>query len=137
MALAKDQRYRVTKLMKQYGKKPVMEGLLGVSQLVQKYVGRKGIIRTMEYSETRGKDGSLKRSASPGMLIAIEILEARVLWSKVHLLITPVSGTGSVWVHSKRVKVVDKWPHEETGPDEIGAAPLGVGSSPDDAEAGA
>lgn len=43
-----------------------------------------------------------------GLSIEVTILDIREVWGTIHYLITPIDGSGSVWVNASRVKVNDK-----------------------------
>ncbi len=40
---------------------------------------------------------------SEGMLVPVQILDARVSFGKIHVQVTPVGGEGNTWVDRERV----------------------------------
>jgi hypothetical protein len=57
-------------------------------------------MNTLELSQAIGKTGLLSASV---LSVRVTIVDAKIAYGNVRYLVTPVSGTGSVWVDSGRV----------------------------------
>jgi hypothetical protein len=57
-------------------------------------------MNTLELSQAIGKTGLLRFDA---LSVSVKIMDAKTAYGNVRYLVTPVSGTGSVWVDSSRV----------------------------------
>jgi hypothetical protein len=57
-------------------------------------------MNTLELSQAIGKTGLLSASV---LSVRVTITDAKIAYGNVRYLVTPVSGTGSVWVDSSRV----------------------------------
>ena len=65
------------------------------TQELQELIGQKGAMKTDAFSSVR----------QPALWFEVEILDARANYGRVDVLVTPVAGSGSVWVNAERVKV--------------------------------
>jgi hypothetical protein len=59
---------------------------------------------TLALSQAIGKLGTL---ASDKLYFDVRIIDAKLAYGNLRYQVTPVSGTGSVWVDSSRVKILD------------------------------
>ena len=57
-------------------------------------------MNTLELSKAIGQSGTLRAN---GLDITVRITDAKIAYGNVRYLVTPVSGTGSVWVDAGRV----------------------------------
>ena len=66
---------------------------------------------TQELQELIGQKGSVVMypswppSKTGEAIVDVEITHARAIYGRVDVLVTPVAGSGSVWVNADRVKV--------------------------------
>ena len=58
-------------------------------------------MNTLELSKVIGQSGTLR--ALPYLTFNVLVLNAKIAYGNVRYLVTPVSGTGSVWVDAGRV----------------------------------
>ena len=93
--------------------------------LFRKYINKKAMVRVLYMvntaSEQKRKYGYRKGPTyvkREGLMIPVRIHNARVIWGKLSVLVTPYRGTGTLWVtvtDKSNIRVVDDWP-EEGGP---------------------
>lgn len=62
-------------------------------------LGKEPII---EYMFLVGKTGTIEQG---GLVIQVKISDVREMWGRLQALVSPVSGSGSVWVMVDRIKI--------------------------------
>ena len=73
-------------------------------------------MNALEMSKAIGKQGSL---GTDGLRIDVTVSDVKKVYGAIRYQVTPVSGTGSVWVDSSRVKILDNSTTKGTGNDSI------------------
>ena len=62
-------------------------------------------MNALEMSKAIGKQGSL---STDGLHINITVSDVKKVYGAIRYQVTPVSGTGSVWVDSSRVQILEE-----------------------------
>jgi hypothetical protein len=62
-------------------------------------------MNALEMSLAIGKSGTLR---TDGLGVAVVISDAKLAYGNLRYQVTPVSGTGSVWVDSSRVQILSE-----------------------------
>jgi hypothetical protein len=62
---------------------------------------------TLELTKAIGQQADCMIPCSRGqsLTIAVRIIDARSAWNRTDYLVTPIAGSGQVWVSSERVKI--------------------------------
>lgn len=66
---------------------------------------------TLELSKNIDKIGSIKMirpGTTDGLSVHVRIADVKLSYGNVRYLVSPVSGTGSVWVDSSRVQILSE-----------------------------
>jgi len=61
----------------------------------------------LELTRVLGKEGTLRGNRDNPLTVGVRVKDARIRFGRMDFLVSPLSGSGEVWVESDRVTLAD------------------------------